>query len=363
MNLDDLLSQTCPWLLGEGEESDIVISSRIRLARNLVGYPFPIRATEQDRRLVRDTINKTAADVLSKNDYHFVDIQTLSPLDKEYLFERQLISRELVETERTHAALLDRQERFCVMINEEDHVRIHATGGGFVLRQVWEQIDQIDNQLGSELDYVFHEKYGFLTTSATNVGTGMKIYMVLHLPALTITNEMDKVVRALQKNNLAVRGLRGAGMQALGDCYQISNRVTMGKSEEELIVKMIDLIPQIANYERQARNFLLKSRRESILDRCSRAVGVLRTARTISGLETMTHLSSLRLGIHTGLLDGFDISTVNTLLLYTQPAHLQKIQGVPMETEQDVVRATYIRQLLAPDEAPKRKSDPKMERN
>lgn len=375
MNLFDLLSQTCPWLLGEGEESDVVFSCRVRLARNLVGYPFPIRATEQDRRLVQDTVQKAAAKAFSKGNnppnYYYIDIQTLLPLEKEYLFERQLISRELVETERTHAALIDQQERFCVMVNEEDHVRIHSTGGGFTLRQIWEQIDQIDNQLGSELDYVFHEKYGFLTSSATNAGTGMKIYMVLHLPALATTNEMDKVIRALHKNNLTVRGLRGAGVQALGDFYQISNRVTLGKSEEELIVRMIDLIPQITALERQARDFLIKNRREIILDRCSRALGVLRTAQTISGLETMTHLSSLRLGIHTGLLEsrivqsrigqsntghGLDIETVNMLLLHTQPAHLQKMHGGSLREEQDVVRAAYIRQLLASDAVPVRKS-------
>jgi protein arginine kinase len=346
MNWDYLLSQTCPWLLGEGEECDVVFSCRIRLARNLVGFPFPTRAADRDRRLVQDTVQKAAAGLFPENDHYFIDIQTLSPLDREYMFERQLISRELVETEQTHAVLVDRQERFCVMVNEEDHIRIHATGGGFATRKVWKQIDKIDNQLGSKLDYVFHNKYGFLTSSPTNAGTGMKIYTVLHLPALGTTNEMDKVVRALQKSNLAVRGLRGTGSQALGDFYQISNRITMGKSEEELIVKMTDLIPQIAAYERQARNFLIRDRRESVLDRCNRAVGVLRTARTISGLETMTHLSSLRLGIHAGLLEGFDIATVNALLLHTQPAHLQKIHGVASKTERDIARATYIRQML-----------------
>jgi len=346
MNLDDLLSQTCPWLLGEGEESDIVIASRIRLARNLVGYPFPIRMTEQDRCLVRDTVQRAAAELFPEDRYCFIDIRTLSPLDKEFLFERQLISRELAETERTHAAIIDRQERFCVMINDEDHVRIHASCGGFTPQKVWEQIDQIDNQLGSKLDYVFHEKYGFLTSSATNAGTGMRIYMVLHLPALAVINEMDKVVRALQKSNLAVRGVRGAGTQVLGDFYQISNRVTLGQSEESLVTKITDLVPQITTYERQARQFLIKNRREILFDRCSRAVGVLRTARTISGLETMNHLSSIRLGIHTGLLEGVDMGTVNSLLLHTQPAHLQKIHSASSPSDLDVVRAAYIRQIL-----------------
>ena len=345
MNLDELLAQTCPWLLGDGEENDIVISSRIRLARNFIGFPFPIRATEHDRHLVQDVVRQAAAKLFSPDEYYFIDIQSLSPLEREYLLERQLISRELVETERMHAVLIDRQERFCVMINEEDHLRIHSTKSGLVPRKVWEQLDQVDNQLGSKLDYAFHEKYGFLTSCVTNVGTGMRISMMLHLPALIATSEIDKVFRSLQKANLAVRGLYGEGSQPLGDLFQISNRITLGKSEEEFIVKMTDLIPQIVSYERQARDFLIKNRREMMLDRCNRAVGILRTARTISSVETMLHLSSLRLGINMGLLEDFDIATINSLLLLTQPAHLQKIQGEP-QVDQDVVRADYLRQTL-----------------
>ena len=171
--------------------------------------------------------------------------------------------------------------------------------------------------------------------------------MMLHLPALIVINEMDKVLRSLQKANLTVRGLYGEGSQILGDLYQISNRITLGKSEAEMIVKMTDLIPQIVAYEQQAREFLLKDRREIILDRCSRALGVLRTARTIGSVETIHHLSSLRLGIHTGLLEGIDISTVNSLLLHTQPAHLQKMQGADSsQADQDIVRASYIRQTI-----------------
>ena len=347
MNLDDLFSQICPWLLGNGEEHDIVISSRIRLARNLVGFPFPIRATEHDRRLVRDAVQQAAAELFAEGDYHFVNIQSLAPLDREYLLERQLISRELVATERTHAAVIDRQERFCVMVNEEDHLRIHATASGLVPQKVWEQLDIVDDQFGSKLDYVFHEKYGFLTSCVTNVGTGMRISMMLHLPALVVTNEMDKVLRSLQKANLTVRGLHGEGSQILGDFYQVSNRITLGKSEAEMIVMMTDLIPQIVSCERQARDFLINNQREIILDRCSRALGVLRTARTISNVETILHLSSLRLGIHTGLLEGIDITTVNSLLLHTQPAHLQKMQGAEVsQADQDIVRATYIRQAI-----------------
>jgi protein arginine kinase len=348
MNLDDLLSQICPWLRSDGEENDIVISCRIRLARNLVGFPFPIRTTEQDRRLVQETVRQAAVELFPENDYVFIETQTLSPLEKAYLQERQLISRELAESERSHAALINRKEHFCVMMNDEDHLRIHATRSGLVPRKVWEQVNQIDDQLAGKLDYVFHKKYGFLTSRATNTGTGMKISMVLHLPGLVATNEMDKVARSLLKKNLTVCGLYGEGSQVHGDLFQISNRITLGKREEELIAKMIDLIPQIVEFERQARHFLIKNRREIIFDRCSRALGVLQTARTISNAETMRHLSSLRLGIHSGLLEGPDIATVNLLLLHTQTAHLHKMQGTPLsQADQDIVRANYIRQKIS----------------
>ena len=347
MKLDDLLSQTCPWLLGNGEENDIVISCRIRLARNLVGFPFPIRASEQDRRLVCDAVRQAVAELFPKNGYYFADISALPQLERDYLQERQLISRELAEAEKTYAAVIDRKERFCIVINEEDHLRVHAMGSGGSPQNVWKQLDQVDNQLGSKLNYVFHEKYGFLTSRVTNTGTGMRVSMMVHLPALVITKEIDKVLRSLQKAQLVVRGLYGEGLQAHGDFYQICNQITLGKSEEELMVKMTDLIPQITAYERKVRDVLLRDRREILLDRCSRAVGVLRTARTISTMETIHHLSSLRLGIHSGLLEGLSIALINELLLHTQPAHLQKMQGGHLsQDDQDVVRAAYLRQRI-----------------
>ena len=349
MNLDDLLSQTCPWLLGSGEKNgtandDIVIACRIRLTRNLVGFPFPIRATELDRYTIQDAVHHVAEEHFAEEDYYYADTQALSPLDREYLYERQLISREIVISERTHAVLIDRQERFNITVNEEDHVQINATGSGFSPERVWEQANDIDNLFADKLDYVFHEKYGFLTSSLINVGTGMRIGTILHLPALVITGEMDKVARTLQKKNLTVRGLYGEGSRAYGDFFLVGNRVTLGKSEEELIAKMTDLVPQIVSFERQARSYLMNSRIDFVRNRCSQSINVLRTAQMINSVEAMLHLSNIRLGIHTELIKGISIDTINTLLLHILPAHLQKMQGNHLsQTEQDVVRATYIR--------------------
>jgi protein arginine kinase len=347
MKIDGMLSQLSEWLQGNGPENDIVISCRIRLARNLSGFPFMSRATEQDRRSIRDSVQKSADDVFENGGYYFVDMEALDALDREYLLERQLISRELVESEGARAAIIDKNETFCVMINEEDHLRIHGMTCGFDPQKVWNRINEVDDLLESQLYYAFHEKYGYLTACPTNVGTGMRVSVMLHLPALVVSKEIDKVFRSLQKVNLAVRGIYGEGSQPVGDFYQISNQTTLGRTEAELIEKVSNIIPQIVAYERQAREFLQKERLEIIQDRCSRALGLLKTARTISSIEAMHHLSSLRLGKNMGLLDEPEISIVNDLFLNTQPAHLQKHSGGKLsQPERDIARAKYLRQKL-----------------
>lgn len=351
--IDGMLSQLSQWLRGEGPENDIVISSRIRLARNLSGFPFLTRATDQDRRTIQDSVQQIASELFGpespeKGNYYFVDIQPLETLDRQYLLERQLISKELVESEGPRAALIDREERFCIMVNEEDHLRIHGMISGFAPEAVWRLINRVDDLLESRLQYAFHSKLGYLTACPTNVGTGLRVSVMLHLPALVVSKEIEKVFRSLQKVNLAVRGLYGEGSQSFGDFYQISNQITLGRTEEELIEKVGDIIPQIIAYERQARDYLMNERREMLQDRCSRAMGVLKTARTIGSVETMHHLSSIRLGVNMGLLDDeIDMKTINTLLLNTQPAHLQKLEGTELsQSDRDIVRAKYLRKKL-----------------
>jgi len=345
MKIDNMLSQLSEWLRGEGAESDIVISSRIRLARNLTGFPFITRATEKDRTAIKDTVRKALAKTLKA--CYFVDVDELELLDRQYLQERQLISRELVEVDGPRAAVIDRDEKFCLMVNEEDHLRIHGMVSGFEPMQVWQRINEVDDKLESRLDYAFDKKLGYLTACPTNVGTGLRVSVMLHLPALVVTKEIEKVFRALQKVNLAVRGLYGEGSQSFGDFYQISNQATLGHTEEEIIEKVGGIIPQIIGYERHARDFLMKERQDMLQDRCNRAVGLLKTARTIGSVEAMHHLSSMRLGINLSILDDADITTVNNLLLHIQPAHLQKLNDKTLaQTERDVIRAQYIRKSL-----------------
>jgi protein arginine kinase len=238
-------------------------------------------------------------------------------------------------------------ESISVMVNEEDHVRIQVMNSGFSLQDVWAQINQIDDRFEERLEYAFSQQLGYLTACPTNVGTGIRVGVMLHLPALVQTRDIEKVFRALHKINLAVRGLYGEGTQAFGDFYQISNQQTLGKSEAELIRNLSEVVPQIIEYERRARKELLENRRQLLHDQVSRAYGVLKTAHQISSEETMHLLSSVRMGINLGLIDDLEIPTVNELFIHTQPAHLQKIQGRNLEVDdRNVARAQYLRSRL-----------------
>jgi protein arginine kinase len=246
---------------------------------------------------------------------------------------------------------IDRQEKFSLMINEEDHLRIQAMQSGLDLGGVWERINRIDDLIEEKVTYAFHERLGYLTACPTNVGTGMRVSVMLHLPALVITRQIDKVFRSLQKISLAVRGLYGEGSQAMGDFYQISNQVTLGLTESELVRRVSDIVPVIIDYERQARDFLVKESHENLHDRVSRAYGILRTAQTISSEETMHLLSSVRMGVNLGLIRGLNIPTINELFIRTQPAHLQKLTGGELDTaDRNIERARYLRRYLNKDE-------------
>ncbi|MCL2744992.1 MAG: protein arginine kinase [Planctomycetaceae bacterium] len=342
-----------PWLANEGPENDIVVSSRIRLARNISGFPFFMKATAQDKKAIRGLVFQAAKELFPKDSYYFIDLDKAETTDRLYLLERQLVSRELTEAEGARSCLIDSKERFCVMVNEEDHLRIHGSISGFRPLEIWNTINETDDLLESKLPFVFHEKLGYLTACPTNVGTGLRVSVMLHLPGLVITKEIDKMFRALQKCGLTVRGLYGEGSQALGDFYQISNQTTLGRMEEELIQKVSDFIPQIIEYERRARTYLSEDKQAATQDRCARALGILKNARTIGSVETLHHLSNIRLGIHLGILDEPDIAVVNNLLINSQPAHLQKYLQKDSEQseelssqERDIERAKFLRKTL-----------------
>jgi len=346
MTLDNLAHSSGEWLKGTGPESDIVMCSRIRLARNLAEFPFTNRASRSEKAEIEAHFR--SAVTASGLDLEYIDVNALSHLDRQFLVERQIISRELANGEGPRGAAISPQENVAVMVNEEDHLRVQYLLSGFRLQEVWEAVNKIDDQLEEHLAYAYSPQLGYLTACPTNVGTGIRVGVLLHLPGLVLNKQIDKVFRALQKINLAVRGLYGEGTQASGDFYQISNQQTLGKSEPDLIRILTDVVPQVLQYERTARNSLLAERREDLHDQVSRAYGVLKTAQKISSEETMALLSSVRMGINLKLIDDLTIATVNELFVQTQEAHLQKLRGAELGVEErSIARAAYLRSKLA----------------
>ncbi|MEX0978496.1 MAG: protein arginine kinase, partial [Pirellulales bacterium] len=327
VDLNELVRTSGEWLRGSGPESDIVISSRVRLARNLADFPFISRASQDDRSEIEDILRDRALQIQESGELEYVNVNELKVIDRQFLVERQLISREHAESEGARGVAIARNEQVSLMINEEDHLRIQVMHSGLDLEGAWQQIDQLDTLMGDVVTFAYHPKLGFLTACPTNVGTGVRVSVMLHLPALVITRQIDKVFRSLQKISLAVRGLYGEGSQAMGDFYQISNQITLGSSEMDLVKQVGDIVPVLIDYERRARDFLVRESHENLHDKVSRAYGILRTAQTISSEETMHLLSSVRMGVNLGLIEDLQIPLLNELFIHTQPAHLQKLRG------------------------------------
>lgn len=347
MDLDALTRTSGEWLRASGPESDIVISSRIRLARNLAQFPFLSRAEDTVRAEIEELLREKIQQPGIGKKLDYVNVNKLESLDRQFLVERQLISREHAEGHGSRGVGINSEETISLMINEEDHLRIQVLRSGFSLDECWQEINRIDDALEAEVTYAFSEQLGYLTACPTNVGTGIRASVMLHLPALVLTKEIQKVFQALQKIGLAVRGLYGEGSQAMGDFYQISNQVTLGKSEEQILANLKDVVPNIIDYERRVRGALIRENRPSLHDQVSRAYGILQNAQTISSEETMHLLSSVRMGINLGLIDDLAIPTVNELFIHTQPAHLQKLRKQHLESaERNAARASYLRQRL-----------------
>jgi len=347
IKLEELAVKCGEWLRGSGPDSDIVVSSRIRLARNVADFPFMRKCTGLDRAAIERTLRERIERIESWDSVSYIDVNSLDEVDRQFLVERQLISRELAEADGSRGVLVDSNEQFSVMINEEDHLRIQVMNSGLDLQAAWERINRIDDQIEKHVTYAFHDRLGYLTACPTNVGTGMRVSVMLHMPALVLTRHLERVFRSLHRISLAVRGLYGEGSQAMGDFYQISNQITLGKSEEELIAQVSEVAQMLIEYERKARDYLVENGLKELHDRVSRAYGVLCTAQTISSEETMSLLSSVRMGINLGLIRDVEIPTVNKLFIHTQPAHLQKIRGAVLNTaDRNIERAIYLQRHL-----------------
>ncbi len=347
MNLDDLTHTSGEWLRAAGPEADIVISSRIRLARNLAAFPFTNRASAFQKAEIEAMLRERIGKLDMNPRLGYLNVPTLSLLDRQLLVERQLISRELATADGPRGVAVAPHETVSLMVNEEDHLRLQVMRAGFTLDEAWQEIDRVDDLLEQRVSYAFSDEYGYLTACPTNVGTGLRASVMLHLPALEHSKHIDKVFRALQKINLAVRGLYGEGSRASGHFYQISNQVTLGKSEGQILSEIHSVIPQIVKYEREARQAWLRENKQGLQDKISRAHGTLCSATMMTSEETMELLSFVRLGINLKLIDDISIFTVNELFIHTQPAHLQKLMGAQLDGEErNAARARYLRTRL-----------------
>lgn len=346
--LDEVVRHAGEWLQGIGPLHEVVISTRIRLARNVRGFSFLSRADGNVKREIAETIVSATRRATQLKNFVHVDVDQLDELDRALLVERHLISKQHADGNGTRGVVFDPTEASAIMINEEDHLRMQVMRSGLQIDEAWEQINAIDDALEEQLDYAFHPQYGYLTACPTNVGTGIRVSVMLHLPALRLTNELEKVGQAAKDMKLAVRGLHGEGTEALGDFFQISNQITLGRSEEDIIDDFRSkTIPKIVQYEHATRDALIKNRPQALDDKIWRAMGLLKNARLISSHEAMQYLSHVRMGLHVGRLTSIDLKTLNELFLQIQPAHLQKLHGERLSGEQrSVERATFIRTRL-----------------
>ena len=347
-NFEDLFSTTSPWLLGEGPHAEMVLSTRIRLARNLRGHRFGIQADPEERAAIEDEVRAGLGRTTFPDEMLYIPLADAPPLDAEVLVERHLISKELARAEGPRGVCYAPGENVSIMVQEEDHLRIQVLRSGLQLDTAWEAADAADTRISKHLDYAYSARYGYLTCCPTNVGTGMRASVMLHLPALVYTKHVEKVFQAGAKMSLAVRGLYGEGTQPSSDFFQISNQVCLGVAENDVVDRLQRVVPQFIQYERKVREALLESDRAALEDKCWRAYAALRAARTLTSEDTLEMLSAVRLGVNLKILPPrVTIETVNELFIISQPAHLQRLStGVLEPKARDVARATLVRNRL-----------------
>jgi protein arginine kinase len=351
------------WLRAEGDCADVVMSSRVRLARNLAGHPFCTKSTRADRLKTLERCRDCVLNAGIASKFIWCDVHEASPLDRMLLVERHLISKQLskgrvigngLSEDPRGVAIGAPDERLSIMVNEEDHLRLQVIRSGLALSAAWRQIDEADDRIEAGVDYAFSPRFGYLTTCPTNVGTGLRMSVMLHLPGLRLTREIEKVKRAATDMGLAVRGFYGEGSDAVGDFYQLSNQTTLGKSEQQILSDMErQIVPRIVEYERLSRRDLSTQRRLGLEDQIMRAWGMLTNARLLGTEEAMQALSLTRLGTLLGFIKdrngrSLDVRHINQLTLLVQPAHLQRAVGKDLDQEaRKVARATLVRTRLA----------------
>jgi protein arginine kinase len=340
------------WLEEGGAHPDIVLSTRVRLARNLQGHAFSARVRDGEREQILDRV-RTAVQSTVLQDGAGYSLASMPPLGRRILYERHLVSRELAGLTgdgppRGSGLFMAATDALGVMVNEEDHLRLQAIVSGLRLQEAFHRVDQLDEELGAQLPFAYHQEYGYLTSCPTNVGTGLRASVLIHLPGLVLTKEIGKVLQGIGQVGLTFRGLYGEGSEVVGNFFQISNQTTLGKGEEDLIEHLQKIVGRVIQYEMGARDILMRDAPTVIEDKIWRAYGLLRYARSVSFDEVMNLLSGVRLGVSMNLLSGLRVYTLNKIMIYARDAHLEQAAGRPLrDAESDLHRATFVRRVLA----------------
>ena len=347
MQFKTILKNPAQWMLSSGPYGEIVISSRVRLARNLRGISFPGWAVEEDRIEVLNRVKPAVENLNEMSGAFSSDLSNLKAVNKQILVERHLISREQAAKAAGSAAIMNRKQTLCVMVNEEDHLRMQSIKAGLSLSDAYKMIDEVDTKLESTLDYAFDNQYGYLTACPTNLGTGMRASAMLHLPGLVLAEQINKVINAVNKIGLAVRGLYGEGTEALGNLFQVSNQHTLGEQENEIIARLEKVIRQIIEHEENAREKLYAEKRTVLDDKIGRSYAILRYGHIISTKEALDLLSMLRAGVDLGYFSDDIRALIDVLFMEIQPAHLQFFADRKLGAEErDCLRAEIMRDRL-----------------
>lgn len=333
------------WTEGKGQFPEIVLSSRVRLARNLAEFPFPLKQTDATANTVLELLESVTQ---KSNQLKMYRLGEIPELERLVLVEKHLISPEHAQKSEYKGVIINNEGSVSIMVNEEDHLRIQCFASGLELDTLWPNADKIDDEIEKELSYAFDEQYGYLTCCPTNLGTGMRVSVMMHLPGLVLTNQAGMALAQLSKLGIAVRGLFGEGTEAYGNLFQISNQITLGQNEEEILLNINTVAKKLVSQEQAARDYLIKNAGLQIEDKARRAYGILTNAKIISSQEALSLISDLRLGQTMGLIDGIGLKVINELYLLCQPAFLQVLANNSMDSQaRDIKRAEIIKEKIA----------------
>lgn len=349
MNIEHFLKGEAPsWMNPHGTNADIVLSTRIRLARNLDGFHFPLNLSEQEAEQVEEIVTNALMNINGNYKFSRFSMKDMPQIQRQVLVEKHLISPMLAKKDTAASVLISDDESISIMLNEEDHLRIQYLAPGLQLLETYELANKLDCELEKHLPFAYNETFGFLTSCPTNVGTGLRASVMMHLPALTMSQQMKMLTQMLTRLGMVVRGIYGEGSENLGNIYQISNQVTLGKTEEEILYELQNVVVQIIENERAARQQLLQKAQVALEDKFYRSLGTLKHARIMSSEEAATCLSNVRLGVDLGIIKNVPLSVLNECMIIIQPGFVQQYAGTTLQaTERDVFRAKLLREKLS----------------